>query len=100
MIKLADKRGAVVSDSDRTPEGINACGMVDTVKLRRPDLRGLKKNGPSGRVEHDSRGNAFWKRTRASDSVAPPDIPDLALVEEPRSSADTKRKPFPKKIQK
>ena len=74
--------------------------MVDTVKLRRPDFRRQEKNGPSGRVEHDSRGNAFWKRTRATDSLAPPDIPELALVDEPRSSADAKRKLIPKKKEK
>jgi hypothetical protein len=60
--------------------------MVDTVKMRRPDFR-RHHDGPSGRVEHDSRGNAVWKRTRATDSLEPPDSAGLALVDEP-SSAD------------
>jgi hypothetical protein len=65
--------------------------MVDTVKMRRPDFR-RHQNGPSGRVEHDSRGTAIWKRTRATDTVDLPDGAGLALVDEPRS-----RKPFSKK---
>jgi hypothetical protein len=61
--------------------------MVDTVKMRRPDFR-RHHNERSGRVEHDSRGNAVWKRTRATDSLEPPDSAGLALVDEPRPSAD------------
>jgi hypothetical protein len=65
--------------------------MVDTVKMRRPDFR-RNPSGPSGRVEHDSRGTAIWKRTRATDSVNPPDSAELALIDEP-----PKRKPIFKK---
>jgi hypothetical protein len=65
--------------------------MVDTAKMRRPDFR-RHQNGPGGRVEHDSRGNAFWKRTRATDSAESPDIAGLALVDEPPSPADRTRK--------
>jgi hypothetical protein len=61
--------------------------MVDTVKMRRPDFR-RHHNGRSGRVEHDSRGNAVWKRTRATDSLEPPDSAGLALVDELSPSAD------------
>jgi len=71
--------------------------MVDTAKMRRPDFR-RHQNGPSGRVEHDSRGNAVWKRTRATDSAESPDIAGLALIDEPpSSSADRTRKIVPKK---
>jgi hypothetical protein len=70
--------------------------MVDTAKMRRPDFR-RHQNGASGRVEHDSRGNAVWKRTRATDSVESPDIAGLSLVEEPPPSADYTRKFVAKK---
>ncbi len=70
--------------------------MVDTAKMRRPDFRRYR-DGPGGRVEHDSRGNAVWKRTRATDSAEVPDIAGLALVDEPPSSRGLKRKAVPKK---
>ena len=70
--------------------------MVDTVKMRRPDFR-RHHNGRSGRVEHDSRGNAVWKRTRATDSAESPDIAGLALVDEPPSPDARTRKFVPKK---
>jgi hypothetical protein len=69
--------------------------MVDTAKMRRPDFR-RQHDAPSGRVEHDSRGNAVWKRTRATDSLEPPDSAELALVDEP-PPADGAPKPYPKK---
>jgi hypothetical protein len=55
--------------------------MVDTVKMRRPKFP-RRRGGPGGRVEHDSLGNAVWKRTRASDSTALPDISALSIVED------------------
>lgn len=66
--------------------------MIDTIKMRRPDFR-RRQNGRSGRVEHDSKGNAVWKRTRATDSPELPDTAGIALVEEPRSPADGTKKP-------
>jgi len=70
--------------------------MVDTAKMRRPVFP-RQPNGPGGRVEHDSRGNAVWTRTRATDSLDPPDSTGLALVDEPRRSLDLAHKPSPKK---
>src|SRR5258706_13441475 len=55
--------------------------MVDTVKLRRPKFA-RRPNGPGGRVEHDSLGNAVWTRTRASDSTEPPDTSALSIAED------------------
>jgi hypothetical protein len=55
--------------------------MSDTVKIPRPRFpRNASDKG--GRVEHDSRGNAFWVRTRASDLTQTPEIPNLSLAED------------------
>jgi hypothetical protein len=73
--------------------------MVDTAKMRRPDFR-RHHDAPSGRVEHDSRGNAVWKRTRATDSPEPPDSAGLALLDEPRPAGRTSKPHFKKQRSK
>jgi hypothetical protein len=50
--------------------------MSDTAKIPRPKFPRSGK-GPGGRTEHDSRGNAFWVRSRASD---PQDLPDTSTL--------------------
>ena len=84
VTKLVDNRIAGVLGWVSEYLAIGAGGMADTVKMRRPDFR-RQQNAPTGRVEHDSRGTAVWKRTRATDSIEPPDSSELALVDEPRS---------------
>jgi len=56
--------------------------MSDTVKMPRPVISRRGKQ-TSGRVEHDSRGNAVWVRSRATDSKELPVSAGLAIVEDP-----------------
>jgi hypothetical protein len=53
--------------------------MNKTVKIARPKFP-RNNQGPSGRVEHDSRGNAIWTRSRAEDPTTLPDTAALTIV--------------------
>ena len=55
--------------------------MSDTIKTVRPKFP-RRQDGPGGRVEHDSRGNAVWVRTRATDA------PELAISVELKLADD------------
>jgi hypothetical protein len=59
--------------------------VVDTVKIRRPVFP-RDPNGPDGRVEHDERGNAVWKKTRATDTTELPDTSSLSITMEDTAS--------------
>jgi hypothetical protein len=57
--------------------------MSDTVKIPRPKFP--REGKATGRVEHDSRGNAVFKRTRSTDTeVHAPS--SLQLVEDLKKS--------------
>jgi hypothetical protein len=59
--------------------------MSDTAKIPRPKFP-RSANSPSGRTEHDSRGNAFWVRTRATDPQDLPETSMLSILEDPRAA--------------
>ena len=63
---------------------------MDTLKIKRP-LFPRRRGGPEGRVEHDSRGNAVWRRTRSSDSPDGPDTSTLAIDEDAREASPALR---------
>jgi hypothetical protein len=64
--------------------------MVDTVKIPRPKFP--RKKNAGGRVEHDARGNAFWRRSRAEDTVELTIPSELAMVDDSRPSKKIPRK--------
>jgi hypothetical protein len=67
--------------------------MTDTIKIPRPKFPRTQNAG--GRVEHDQRGNAVWRRSRASDSVELQVPADLALLDEPTGAAGKARGQVP-----
>jgi hypothetical protein len=52
--------------------------MKKTIKIARPQFPRSSK-GACGRVEHDSRGNAVWKRTRSEDAADIPGTTSLSI---------------------
>jgi hypothetical protein len=57
--------------------------MSDTVKIPRPKF---PRNGTgTGRIEHDSRGNAVLKRTRVTDTEQLESPASLQLVDQPKT---------------
>jgi hypothetical protein len=65
--------------------------MVDTVKIPRPKFP--RKKNAGGRVEHDSRGNAIWRRSRAEDTGELTVPSELAVVDDsPRAKKLARKK--------
>jgi len=58
--------------------------MSDTVKMTRPQFP--RKGSGTGRIEHDSRGNAVLKRTRVTDTEQLDSPASLQLVDEPKTA--------------
>ena len=59
--------------------------MSDTARIPRPKFP-RRADGPGGRTEHDSRGNAFWVRTRATDPKDLPDTSTLSILDEAQAA--------------
>ncbi len=68
--------------------------LSDTVRLLRPTFERRRREG-SGRIEHDSRGNAVLKRTRAGDSEDMTVDASLEIVDDGRGHG---RKPRPRTV--
>jgi len=73
--------------------------MSDTVKIPRPKFP-RSDQGSTGRVEHDTRGNAVWVRSRATDTGEVAVDSTLSIAEEPDAAAISGTGIRPREIQK
>jgi hypothetical protein len=71
---------------------------MDTIKIPRPRFPRLKNAG--GRVEHDHRGTAVWRRSRASDSAELEVPAELMVLDESNAGARRPRGRVPTKPKK